>query len=187
MLTVIKRQRLADPARPDAEALPVQRMKIGKLFLVDLAGSERLKKSRSTGEKSFLQSFSAMSEITRLVCSACQDVSSSLATCHFNHFLALLMLLSAAPALQKGKISLSQGTSLHGTPKLELHLVAIQRPCQGKLQLHLPHRGLAERITISSWCRALTHRWPLYRAEFMQSRMVSLQAPICLLYVTNAG
>ena len=50
MLTVIKRQRLADPDRPDAEALPVQRMKIGKLFLVDLAGSERLKKSRSTGQ-----------------------------------------------------------------------------------------------------------------------------------------
>ncbi|KAK9853102.1 hypothetical protein WJX84_005315 [Apatococcus fuscideae] len=49
MLTVIKRQRLADPDWPDAEALPVQRMKIGKLFLVDLAGSERLKKSRSTG------------------------------------------------------------------------------------------------------------------------------------------
>ena len=49
MLTVIKRQRLADPDQPDAEALPVQRMKIGKLFLVDLAGSERLKKSRSTG------------------------------------------------------------------------------------------------------------------------------------------
>ncbi len=51
MLTVIKRQRLADPERPDSEALPVQKMKIGKLFLVDLAGSERLKKSRSTGEK----------------------------------------------------------------------------------------------------------------------------------------